>query len=168
MIAHGYARTTDDVDVAVVALPDQVDVVLAAARAHGFAPRVADAASFAKQNLVLLLEHRATGVDLDVSFAVQDFERAAAELAVVRELGGVRLTVTPLDALLVYKMVAGRAKDVDDVRGLLATGAVVRQNFVDSTLREIDALLDTSRADDFRVLLDEHARRRRPSSPRAR
>lgn len=57
----------------------------------------------------------------------------------------------PLTTLLIYKMVA--AKDLDDVRGLLETGAPFDQATVVATLREFDAILDTDRVSEFVELM---------------
>ncbi len=64
-----------------------------------------------------------------------------------------RARVIPLTTLLIYKMVAGRPKDLDDVRGLLATGAPFDQAAVVATLQEFDAILDADRASEFLELL---------------
>ena len=155
VIAHGFARATADIDLAVVAQPDDVDELLRIARRIGFRPRIAHAAKFAAENLVLLLEHATTGVPLDLSLALQEFERAAMARAVVRKIGKTTVRVAPLSALLVYKMVAARPKDLDDARALLATGAAFDREEVQQTLEQFDALLETNRAGEFRKLLRE-------------
>lgn len=110
-------------------------------------------AAFAAENLVLLLRHASTGIPVDISLALQTFEAEAAAQAEPRTLGKVGVRVVPLTALLIYKMVAGRPKDLEDVRALLATGEEFDAAAVVSTLEEFDALLDTNRASDFRRLL---------------
>lgn len=152
VIAHGFARATADIDAAVVATPDDVDKLLRSATRAGLEPRVDDAAAFARENLVLLLRHGATGVPVDVSLALQDFEREAALHAEVRMMAGTRVRVAPLTAMLVYKMVAGRPKDREDVAALLATHASFDREVVDRTLAQFDELLDTDRATEFRLL----------------
>jgi hypothetical protein len=152
VIAHGFPRSTADIDVAVAAAPADVEALLRCAQRLGFAARTEGAAAFARQNLVLLLVHTATGVPVDLSLALQGFEHRAVEQAVVRKVGAASLRVTPLTALLIYKMVAARPKDVDDVRALLATGAPYDAGELAQTLEEFDALLETDRAGEFRRL----------------
>lgn len=85
--AQGVPRTTADVDVAVAADPRTARAVLKTARAAGLEPRVPDAIKFAEENLVLLLEHVSTGVPVDVSFALQQFEQEALRCADDRRYG---------------------------------------------------------------------------------
>lgn len=153
VIAHGVARFTSDIDVAVVIDPSQAHRLLAAAASAGLTPRIDGAEQFAEQNMVLLLRHQATGVEVDVSFAMQAFEVEAARSAIRRKLGSVVLPITPLEALLVYKMVAGRPQDIDDVTSLLARGEAFDAEDVTRTLRELDAVLDTNRVEEFSRLL---------------
>ncbi|HEY6558795.1 MAG TPA: hypothetical protein VI072_16035 [Polyangiaceae bacterium] len=69
IIAHGVRRFTTDIDAAVHGDAIRPEELLEIFESHGIEPRIRNAASFARENLVLLLRHRATGVDLDVSFA---------------------------------------------------------------------------------------------------
>ncbi len=152
VIAHGFARLTADVDAAVVTSPGGAAELVKSARRFGLVPRVDEAVAFAAENLVLLLEHAETHVPVDVSLAQQAFERTAAEEAELRTVGDVRLPVVPLTALLIYKMVAGRPKDLEDVRALLATGEAWDEASVVAALEEFDAILDTDRASELRRL----------------
>lgn len=153
VIAHGYSRNTNDVDAAVVATVEEVPEIARIAKSLGFRLRTRDAVRFAQQNLVLLLEHKSSGFPVDLSLAHHSFEISAAERAVVRSIEGAAILVAPLDALLVYKMVAARPKDIDDVTGLLATRKPFDESGVLETLRELDALLDTDRAGELAQLL---------------
>lgn len=153
VIAHGFARTTGDIDASVLATPDDIESILRCAKRVGFAPRVTHAADFARENLVLLLRHQATGVPLDLSLGLQAFELEAAESAVERSFAGVRVRVPNLTSLLIYKLVAARPKDMEDARALLATGERFDAAHVERTLAEFDELLETNRAEDFRALV---------------
>ena len=153
VIAHGFARATADIDVAVSAEQADIPQLVRLARTYGFRPRIPNAAKFAAENLVLLLVHAGSGVPLDLSLALQGFERSANESSVGRSIGGVAVRVTPLWALLIYKMVASRPKDLDDVRALVATGAPFDGALIVRTLRELDAVLETSRVEEFEQLL---------------
>lgn len=155
VIAHGVARFTADIDIAVVIEPSEASRLLRAAKAAGLVPRIADAEQFAQQNHVLLLRETETEVEVDVSFALHAFEIEAAQRPLRRKLGSVRLPITPLNALLIYKMVASRPQDVDDVTSLLARGGAFDAQEVARVLSEIDSLLDTNHAGEFRRLLDD-------------
>src|SRR5688572_20149655 len=79
VIAHGVRRMTTDIDAVVLgdrAKPAELLRTLARADIE---PRIPDAEAFANRNLVLLLRHAPTGIDLDVSLAWSSFERDALQ-----------------------------------------------------------------------------------------
>ena len=68
-IARGVTRFTTDIDAAVRGDLVSVRALIDHLARHQISPRIDDAVAFAEQNLVLLLRHTPTGVDLDVSLA---------------------------------------------------------------------------------------------------
>jgi predicted nucleotidyltransferase len=119
VIAHGVRRFTTDVDAAVRGDAVEVDALLEALARRKIAPRIDDARAFAEANLVLLLRHAPTGVDLDVSLAWSAFEHEALAAATEVAFGRVVAQMpTPAD-LVILKAVAGRAKDMEDAETLL-------------------------------------------------
>lgn len=118
-IAHGVPRITRDVDVTVAGPGTDLGVLLETLRRHGLEPRLADAAEFARAHQVLLVRHVASGVDVDLTLAWLPFEEealAAAEIAVVE---GIRLRLVRSEDLVVYKVVAWRPQDQQDIERLL-------------------------------------------------
>ena len=64
VIARGVRRFTTDIDVAVRGDAISVELLLQNLAAFSIVPRIDDAVSFAEANLVLLLRHEESGVDL--------------------------------------------------------------------------------------------------------
>ena len=155
VIAWGRARATEDVDVAISAPLEDLTEIFQAFLAAGFESRNADALGFARESLVLLLRHKATGIPLDLSLAQLLFERAALQAAVARPWGKLSIKVPRVSDLIIYKLIASRPQDLLDVEALLDLGHEVDDARIDATLREFDALLDTDRADTWARLRRE-------------
>ncbi len=152
VITWGYPRLTSDIDCAVLGHPDEAQEYLRVFKRHGIIPREENVAEFAAQSFVLLLEHEATGVEVDASFAQLNFEATALQAAVEMNFGAARIPVPRVDDLLVYKLIASRPKDLQDAAQLLALHRV-DETSIEATLREFDELLDTDRAGEWRALL---------------
>jgi len=118
-VARGIPRFTRDIDATIEAEGLDVDHALALLQQHGFEPRIEHAAEFARQRLVLLLRHRSSAVDLDLSLAWLPFEREALSRATSVDFEGVRLPVVAVDDLIVLKAVAWRLGDRSDIERLL-------------------------------------------------
>jgi predicted nucleotidyltransferase len=119
VIARGVPRLTRDVDATVagggVDLADLVRRLVA----HELVPRIEDAIEFAEANQVLLLRHEPTGVDVDLSIAWLPFELEAIAAAQPLELAGARVAVARPEDLIIYKAVAFRPQDLQDIERLL-------------------------------------------------
>jgi hypothetical protein len=119
VIAHGVRRFTTDIDATVRGDAVKFDAFLRVLARHDIKPRIDDAAAFARKNLVLLLRHEPTGVDLDVSLAWSAFEHDAIDTAVKTVFGRERVPTATVETLIVMKAIAGRARDLEDIEALL-------------------------------------------------
>ncbi|MCC6997874.1 MAG: hypothetical protein IT370_24880 [Deltaproteobacteria bacterium] len=121
VIARGVRRMTTDVDAVVRGGAVSVAVLLRALARHQILPRIDDAAAFAASNLVVLLRHQPSGVDLDVSLGWTLFEHEAIESSTSARFGSIVVPMARAEELVVFKLVAARPKDVEDVVALLLT-----------------------------------------------
>lgn len=128
-VLHGHVRLTADVDLVVALDQDNVSLVMEALVGLGYRPRApVSALDFAKpdvrddwvQNkgmMVFSLWNPAmplTEVDLFVEEPFP-FEEAFARAA-IKDLGDVVVRTASIDDLIALKSVAGRPKDLEDVR----------------------------------------------------
>lgn len=158
VVARGVARLTDDVDATVVGAGFDLEAAVTTLSAHGITPRIEDAIALARQRQVLLLRHEPSGTPLDVTLAWLPFELEAIERAERLDLGGVDAPVATTDDLLVYKAIAWRPRDRDDIERLMAAGPAIDLARVQATVELLaDALEEPERAIRFAELV----RRRR-------
>lgn len=99
---------------------------------------------------VLPLSHP-SGMEVDLVLAGSGLERLALDRATTASLDGVEVPVAHATDLVVMKVLAGRGKDLDDVRALLVAGEV-DLNEVRDLLGQLEAALD--RSDLLRTLED--------------
>ena len=145
VIVWGRPRLTRDVDVTVHLDPDDPAAFVAAMGEAGFDLRVADADDFVRRTRVLPFVHAPTDLPLDVVLAGPGLEDAFARDAIgVSVEGTVVPVISPTD-LIVTKVLAGRPKDLEDVRGVVLTqGDDLDVAAVRMRLRQIEQALDQS------------------------
>jgi hypothetical protein len=142
-ILHGVARATADIDVTVDPAARSTSEIAAALSSHGFTLRFSDDA-FVAQTRVLPVTH-ASGVPVDIVLAGPGLEDLFFERLVLRRIGGVKIPVASAEDIIVMKVLAGRAKDLEDVRGILsAKGAALDLETIRETLRLLQGALDQS------------------------
>jgi hypothetical protein len=142
VIARGVRRFTTDIDVAVRGDAVRPERLLRALATHGIEPRIADALTFAEANLVLLLRHEETGVDLDVSFAWSAFEHDALASSTLTSFGNVSAPMCTAENLVVFKAIASRPKDMEDAEALLALYPDIDRERVRRRVSELSLLAE--------------------------
>mgnify|MGYP003393186576 CR=1 FL=1 len=104
-------------------------------------PRIEGAIAFARSRHIFLAEHRPSGVPIDVSLAWLPFEEEAIAAAEVREVAGVRTRVARPEDLVIYKMVAARPRDLDDIEHLLRATKAAAASLTIEAARGMNAQL---------------------------
>jgi hypothetical protein len=144
VIAAGAARATADIDITTEDVP--VERLRAALAKAGFTLRkdIEGVEELIEHHRILPLEH-ASGLQLDVVRAGPGPEQEMMERLVHRKVGRARIPFISTDDLLVLKVLAGRDKDLEDVRALLRGGSPeIHAETVRARLATLEALLDDS------------------------
>ncbi len=142
VIAHGVQRMTTDIDAVIQGDSVQLPALLSALRRQRIEPRIAGVEAFAVTNLVVLVRHRPTQVDLDLSFGWTAFERAALASRVNTAYGTVSAPMARVEELVVFKAIAGRPRDVDDAKTLLNLYPNIDLNRVRQRVTELAELAE--------------------------
>jgi len=146
VIARGVPRVTRDIDIAFCGADISLQALAAELDDAGIVARIEDALAFAVESQVLLLRHAETGVDVDVSMAWMPFELEATAAAGPAKIGGVVLPVAQPEDLVIYKAIAWRPQDQQDVERLLALhGAHMDLGRIRRHVRELGEAMEQDR-----------------------
>jgi len=118
-LVWGRPRLTTDVDVT-VKCSVSTEQLVRALDTHGFSLRIDGTETFIRTTRVVPLEHRASGLALDVVLAGPGLEDLFLDRAVPIDVGGTVVPFISPEDLIVTKLLAGREKDLEDVRGVLS------------------------------------------------
>ncbi len=120
VVVYGRPRATADIDVTIYLADGEIEPLLEELRRGGFSPRASDLAEFTARTRVVPLAHVQTGTPVDIVLAGAGVElEFLANVRLIR-FGGLELPVISPEDLLVTKILAGRPKDLEDARGVLA------------------------------------------------
>ena len=155
-IVWGSPRLSADVDV--TAAVGEVDAYIDVMRRHGFDLGSDDRDSITRYRVIPFV-HRASRILLDVVLAGPGLEDEFLRRAVAVDIDGTVVPVISPEDLIVTKILAGRPKDLEDVRGVVAE----RRSSLDlSRIRAVLHLLEQAltRSDLLPLFEKEWARRR--------
>jgi hypothetical protein len=143
-LVWGRPRLTTDVDVTVRCSVSTDDLVRTL-DVHGVSLRVDASETFIRTTRVLPLEHRASGLALDLVLSGPGLEDLFLERAIVVDVAGTRVPFISPEDLIVTKVLAGREKDIEDVRGVLSErGATLDVERIRTTLALLEDALGQS------------------------
>ena len=121
---RGAPRATQDIDVTVQVERTHLRALVEALESEGLRHRYPNLADeLLARGAVLPLSH-SSGMEVDLVLAGSGFEAAALGRATRVVIDGVGVPVARATDLAVMKVIAGRGKDLDDLRSLLASGDV--------------------------------------------
>ena len=153
MVLHGCPRFTEDLDITLGVDVDALDKILNIV-SNDFKILVSNPKEFTEKTNVLLLESFDTGIRIDLVFSFIDFERQAIEDADTVIINNTPVKNVSIDNLLVYKMLAGRERDKEDVMNLLnAHGNKIDKEQVSERIKELSLILQNDVYDSWKIIL---------------
>jgi predicted nucleotidyltransferase len=117
----GRPRVTHDVDALVLLDEENWEDFLISGKKFRFVPRLTDALTFARKSRVLLVRHKPSGIDVDITFGSLPFEKKAIRQVVWVNVKGIRLPLPTPEDLIIMKAIAHRARDLADIESILDT-----------------------------------------------
>jgi hypothetical protein len=104
--------------------------------------------------MVLPVLDEQTGVRVDFVFSATDYERQAIGRGKLVKIDEVDVRFAAVEDVVIHKMVAGRPRDLDDVRGILAKGPDLDRGYVERWLGASDRTLDRDVSSVFHRLVE--------------
>jgi len=155
VLLYGEPRLTRDIDVTLGVGPDRVADVLTVAHEAGLVPLVGDVYAFARQTLVLPCEDPGTGIRVDFIFSFSPYEREALSRVRLVSMKTASVRFASPEDLIVHKVLAGRPRDLEDVRNVLLKQRVLDVSYIRRWLKEFEETLSETLLARFERLWNE-------------
>lgn len=138
----GKPRFTADVDAVIFVDVDALPYFLKLAADVGIVPRISDALAFARRHRVLLLRHEKSAVHVDLSLGFLPFEVEAMERGRMFRVGDLSFRIPTPEDLVVFKAVAHRPRDIEDIRAVVASHPDMDVARVEQLVRDFAEVLE--------------------------
>lgn len=143
VLLHGRPRLTEDIDITLGADPSRLGDVLGVCAAMNLQPLPEDVESFVKQTFVLPTHHDETGIRVDFIFSTTPYEQQAIKRAAAVDLAGVIVPFASAEDLIIHKLFAGRARDLEDAATVVRRkGRDLDWGYLEKWLRQFAELPD--------------------------
>ena len=154
VLLYGEPRLTKDIDITLGADLDRLGDVLRLIQSLNFKPLV-DPDVFTKQTMVLPCADSGSGIGVDLIFSFTPYEQQAMARVKTVKVGGAEIRFASVEDLIVHKMIAGRPRDLEDVKSVLLKNAGVDLAYIRHWLGQFSASSGESFATRFNQLVEE-------------
>lgn len=142
VLIYGKPRLTQDIDITLALEPHQAQPVINLIENLGLKILISNVEEFLSQTFVLPVVDPKTQLRVDFVFSLTPFERQAIERSNIVEIDGVPVRYVSLEDLIVMKVIAGRPRDLEDVKGVILKNPDYNSQFVTKCLQLFDQDLD--------------------------
>ena len=152
VLVYGEPRFTKDIDITLGAGVDRLGEVLKLVESTGWKVLTPSPAEFVQKTMVLPCQDEASGVRLDLVFSFSPYERQAMDrVRRVTFLGKEVCFASPED-LMIHKVVAGRPRDLEDVRVVQLKNPGMDRAYIEKWLKEFEKTLDRPLVENWKKL----------------
>jgi predicted nucleotidyltransferase len=142
VLLYGEPRLTRDVDVTLGAGPDRLPEILGIAQAAKWRVLVESPERFVAQTMVLPCLEPTSNIRIDFIFSFSAYEQEALARARRVRMGSAEVCFASVEDLIIHKIVAGRPRDFEDLKGILVKKTVLDLKYIRYWLGEFDRTLD--------------------------
>jgi len=155
MALHGCPRLTQDLDITLGLDIDHFDEIINIVD-NEFKTIVDNPKQFAEKTNVLLLEDKKSSIRIDLIFSFIDFERQAIKDADTVVIEDIPVKNVSLENLIVYKILAGRERDKEDVKILLNTHKKnVNTEDISKKIKELSLIMQNNAFSSWQKILSD-------------
>lgn len=151
VLIYGAARFTDDIDILLNSDISKLDILNDLIKKSGLKKLQDD--DFIRKTYVIPLLDEESKMRIDIIFSFTDFEKNAIARAETRTVNNVNVKFASIEDVIIMKLFAGRAIDMEDVKKLLRMNQDTDQNYILKWLKKFDEDPDLKLTEKFNDLI---------------
>lgn len=144
VLIYGEPRLTRDIDVTLGVGPERLAEIVGFARVSEWHLLVEAPQEFVQKTMVLPCVDPNSGIRIDFIFSNSAYEQQALERVRRVAIGKAAVRFAAAEDVIVHKIIAGRPRDLEDVRSILLKNPALDLKYISHWLREFDRSLGKS------------------------
>ena len=142
VLLYGEPRLTRDIDITLGMGVNGLDKIKKIIKAIGLKILVEKEREFVERNMVLPTIDKKSGIRVDFIFSFSSYARQAIERGKDIKLGRTLVKFASLEDVVIHKVIAGRARDLEDVKSILLKNPKYDSVYIEKWLEEFDKSLE--------------------------
>jgi len=141
VLLYGEPRLTRDIDITLGVGVRELNKLKETISSLGLKILVERDEEFVEKNMVLPTLDEKSGIRVDFIFSFSPSERQAIERAKDIKLGRSLVRFASLEDVVIHKVIAGRARDLEDIKSILLKNQKYDSDYIEKWLKEFDKSL---------------------------
>ena len=141
VLLYGEPRLTRDIDITLGMGVNGLDKIKKIIKAIGLKILVEKEKKFVERNMVLPTLDKKSGLRVDFIFSFFPYGRQAIERGKDIKLGRTLVKFASLEDVVIHKVIAGRARDIEDLKSVLLKNPKYDSHYIEKWLAEFDKSL---------------------------
>jgi hypothetical protein len=142
VLLYGEPRLTKDIDITLGVGVRELNKLKRTISSLGLKILVERDEEFVERNMVLPTLDEKSGIRVDFIFSFSLYERQAIERAKDIKLGRSMVRFASLEDVVIHKVIAGRARDLEDIQSILLKNQKYDSDYIERWLKEFDKSLN--------------------------
>lgn len=155
VLIYGEPRLTRDIDITLGIDVDGLAKINKIISILGLETLVQKRKEFVERNMVLPTIDQKSGIRVDFIFSFSPYEREAIERAKDIKLGNSYVRFAALEDVVIHKVIAGRARDLEDIKSILLKNPKYDSVYIKKWLKAFDKSLSEKFLKTFRKIEKE-------------
>jgi len=153
VLKYGIPRLTQDIDITLGIGVEKFFKMRKIIKSLNFSILVPDPEKFVKETMVLPVKDRDTGIRIDFIFSFSLYEKQAISRGVAVNINNVEVKFASLEDLIIHKIIAGRPRDIEDVKSILTINPDFDRLYIENWLEKFDESLSENYIKTFQDLI---------------
>lgn len=157
VLLYGEPRLTRDIDITLGVGVEGFTQIISIVRELSLKILVDDPEAFVHKTMVLPVAEDETGIRVDFIFSHSSYEQQAIARTRAVPFGQTAVNFASLEDVVIHKIIAGRGRDIDDVKSILLKNPGYDSDYITGWLGEFDQSLQEDFSGVFRRIVKELA-----------
>jgi len=155
VLLYGEPRLTRDIDITLGIGIDGLDNIRSIVETLKLKSLAANVEKFVKETMVFPVMDEKSGIRVDFIFSFSPYEKQAIARAKDIKFGKFAVKFASLEDVVIHKIIAGRARDIEDVKSIFLKNPDYDSDYIEKWLAEFDRSLSENFSEKFKALVEK-------------
>ncbi|MFN4226534.1 MAG: nucleotidyltransferase [Candidatus Ratteibacteria bacterium] len=155
VLIYGEPRLTRDIDITLGVSTDKYEIIERIVKELNLKIIPENPFDFVKKTMVLPVIDEESGIRIDFIFSFSEYEKEALKRVNRIKIDDTEVCYASCEDLIIHKIVAGRERDMEDVKNIILKNKNIDARYITKWLSEFEKVLNEKLVEKFKKIMEE-------------